>query len=749
MKSGLLFILFCASLLAGVRNPNEPDLPGNKELFRYSIQKISKAPVIDGIPDADLWANAPKISIDYEIMPGDNLKAPQKTEAAVFYDNEKIYVCFFAHDTDPSKIRANLSERDRMYRDDFVAVMFDTYNDAQKSYMFLSNPFGIQGDLLRIGNNEDDSYDFVWQSAGKLTADGYFVEMAIPFSSLKFPDIDIQNWGMHVFRNYPRDSRYLLSWAKFDRNDPCFLCLEGSLNGITGIKVASRYELLPYTIGFQGGELNDSEDPNSGFNNKKFSGRAGLGIKYSPGSELTIDAVINPDFSQVESDAQQISVNSTFALFYPEKRPFFLEGTDLLNNLNGNAFYSRMINNPLYAAKVSGKADRVSYIWVSSYDRNSAFLIPGEEGSNFVSSDIKSFSNVLRAVYNFANDSYSGLYIGSRNMDAAHNLVGGLDWKYLFFKNWYFKGSAYLSNTKEVNNTDLFDNSRVFGKTGKNAAFNGENFSGTRVAMSIARSAREHEMYIEYSDASPLYQNQMGFNNKNNFRTLMMTQGYNIYFDSSFVNNLYFMTEVGTSFNHDNIRKERWIFSGFNINMKGQTGIFAGLLWLNEEIYKNIPFKIKPRLNVNFSAAPLSFFNAYGYFEIGEMMYRSDTPELGKGTNAGLTGVFKVSSSLSSEFSYNIARMSASDDNELFYDGYILRNSTNYQFTGQMQLRLITEYNSFDKSLSVFPLFNYKLNPFTMFYIGSTQNMRDFTGQNSFKPTSRQYFVKLQYLVGS
>ena len=326
-------LLLTASLLMAVAVSAKSASPGTTDTPKPSLPvvKIDGSITLSGKMDDPLWLQAMPVELTYEIMPAENEPAKQRTTAWVLYNNEYLYFAFRCYDSLPAAIRANLSDRDKMFSDDFVVVSIDTYNNYQKGLEFAVNPYGIQGDLMMMGSgNEDPSYDMVWHSAASLDEEGWIAEMAIPFSVFSFNSAAIQDWTITLCRSMPRDSRYLLSWTTLDRNNPSWLGQGGVLKGLEGIKPGKSLSFLPYIMMEQKGERSDVSDPGSAMDQSKVKARVGGGITYSPGPNTTINAVVNPDFSQIESDAGQITVNSTFALYYPEKRPFFMSGMDLL-----------------------------------------------------------------------------------------------------------------------------------------------------------------------------------------------------------------------------------------------------------------------------------------------------------------------------------------------------------------------------------------------------------------------------------
>src|SRR5689334_8696243 len=193
-------------------DPNAVHFEPNRVLS-FDIPKLSQKIKVDGKLDDPAWAMAKKLTHFCEVDPGDNCAPSVNTEALVAYDDDYLYIGFHCYDPNPGAIRATITDRDRMYADDWVGVFIDTFKDRQNGYELCVNPRGIQGDLRRSGNNEDDSFDMVWYSGGQLTADGWTAEFALPFRSLRFPNAEAQSWGIHFFRNLPRATRAQLSWA--------------------------------------------------------------------------------------------------------------------------------------------------------------------------------------------------------------------------------------------------------------------------------------------------------------------------------------------------------------------------------------------------------------------------------------------------------------------------------------------------------------------------------------------------------
>ncbi|MEW6654172.1 MAG: carbohydrate binding family 9 domain-containing protein, partial [Bacteroidota bacterium] len=668
----------------------------------------------------------------------------QNTTVRILYDNEFIYFGFVCSDTEPEKIRANVSDRDRIFNDDFVIVIFDTYGDYQKAYEFAVNPYGNQGDLLATNNGEDTSMDYVWYSAANINEHGWTAELKIPFKSLNFPEKEEHTWALHLSRTIPRESRFQTSWVKIDRNIPSFITQAGLLTGLKNIKSGGSVELLPYVIGQSNGQLTELNNASSKFIFDPLKGRIGGGVKYAPSQGFALDAVVNPDFSQIEADAEQIEINTTFALNYQEKRPFFLSGSHLLQT---PMYYSRSINNPLAAGRVIGKEGKLSYLLLSAYDRNTVIEIPGEERSNLVSTNLKSLATVGRLRYDFGNENYIGALGLGRNFDYAGNYLLGLDWNYKFWDNWYFAGEGFFSKTKELNNTKIFGNTRKLGSTEHTAAFDGESFYGDGLHMVLSYNTRNYEFDFVLNNFSPTYQTYNGLFGQVNYRQLHMQHEYNFYPQHSFIDNWSIAVQGNLQFNYSGIKKEQFLMTRAFFTLKGQTNLRVSYLLVNDENFSGKQFNGINRLMFGLNTRPINELSFYISGQIGKFIYRSSNPEMGSGHNfyAGFT--LRPTSQFNLSFDYSRANLSSDAKGNLFYDGNIYRIVGIYQFSSEMFVRAITQYNTFDKSFNLYPLFSYKLNPFTIFYAGATSSYAQYD-EVGLKNTTQQYFIKLQYLFG-
>ena len=702
--------------------------------------------LLSGLLDDPLWKSVTPIELSYEIQPGENMPAPERTEVVALFDEDNLYFGFRCHDSHPENIRANLSDRDKIFSDDYVVVVIDTYGDFQRGYELAVNPYGVQADLMMTINNEDESFDMLWESKASITPEGWIAEMKIPFKSLRFPSTAVQTWGLNIFRSIPRESRILTHWGPRDRSKPNVMTEGGVLKGLRDIRSGGLYEVLPYVMGEKGGGKVDESDPASEFTRQPWEGRCGAGFKYAPSSDFALDLVVNPDFSQIESDADQISVNTTFALYYSEKRPFFLESRELLQT---PMYYSRSINNPLVAGRVVGKSGRLSYLFLTAYDRNTVFIIPGDERSNTVITSLKSNANIGRLRYNFEDESYVGGMALTRNLSQGHNYVAGLDWRYKFWTNCYCEGEWYTSETREINDTTLFKSNRLFGATNHTATLDGEEYIGQGIRVALAHVGKAFLTEVVYEDLSPTYQAYDGIITLVDYRELMVDQRYTRYWDEGFIERFNLYLSGRMRYNHEGEEKEKVLMPMISGTLKGQTNIAIGYLLVNEEVFRGIRLSGVRRAQFNFSTSPLNVLSASLTGEIGKFIYRSASPEIGSGHNLGASLTIRPTSMLSIDISYNRARLWSHVTESLLYDGYVGRAVGVCQFSKEMFLRTIVQYNSFEGTMNVYPLFSYKLNALTTFFVGYRNDWLDYGSSVGFETTRTEFFLKLQYLFRS
>jgi len=383
---------------------------------------------IDGALDEAVWARAARTTLDFEIRPGENTPAPIRTEVLLVEDGSALLVAFIAEDPDPSQIRAYLRDRDSAYDDDWVGIVLDTFDDERRAFEFFSNPFGAQMDLINdeVNGNEDDSWDAIWESAGQLTETGYIVEMRIPFRALRFPASGAElTWGMDLIRRYPREHRFQFTAAPRDRDISCYLCQVGRIRGMRGAEPGRNIEITPVLTAAQTWSTPDPLTQPVASQGTDFE--PGVDVRWGITPDISLSATINPDFSQIEADSAQLDVNNQFALFFPEKRPFFLEGQDTFSS-PFDLIYTRNIADPDLGAKLTGKSGVHTYGMFVTDDTVTNLLIPGVLGSELTS--LAQTSTDMAARYRMdVGDSNStvGAIMTARESDEYYNYVFGVD----------------------------------------------------------------------------------------------------------------------------------------------------------------------------------------------------------------------------------------------------------------------------------------------------------------------------------
>ena len=717
---------------------------------------------IDGVLNEDVWNNAVTAENFTEISPGDNVKPEVETKVKIFYDDDYIYFGYTCYEKDMESVRASLSDRDRMYGDDWVGPFIDTYSDLKQGFEMYVNPKGIQGDLLWTSNSEDSNYDIIYDSEAKMYKDKWTAEMRIPFKSLRFPDRKEQKWRIHLLRNRPRGARQEIYWASVSRDNPNFMGQSGTLNGIKDVKRGRDIQILPYILGTQNSTLEDFSDPNSKFTHGKLEGEIGLSAKYGLSSTLTLDATYNPDFSQVEADAPQININSPFALFYPEKRPFFLEGIDHFATPI-NVSYTRSINNPLFAAKLSGKINKLDIGFISAYDENTPYIIPLTERSFFLSSNKNSVSNILRMKYDMGGENYLGFIFSDREQSAdsskAFGFTGfnrnyGFDGKFNFASNYYLTFQILQNNTKEINDTNFKYNSLKnfrFDDNKYTALLDGESYSGSNVYLSFNRNARNWSFYSEYFFQAPTVRRDNGFIQRNNFHQLFMQQEYNFYPEGKVLRRV--NPELNMEIRYDATGKLKEQFVELNLVTDWTNGIYssAGYLPVNNEDYGGIFHKNINRWHFNMEANNLSKFISGGfYYEGGKFIVRFEDPTyVGFGHNLDIWATIKPFDRLRNDINYSYSELSKSAGGEKLFAGYVVSDKISYQFNKNFFLRVLLQYDLFSRNFTVDPLLSYKWNPYTILFLGSSHDISEISDNNGFgkyTETDRYFYLKFQYL---
>jgi hypothetical protein len=341
-----------------------------------SLKRFDAPPVIDGKLDDEVWKNAAVFKDFVQFRPVDLVAPSQPTEVRIGYDSRFLYVGFHAFD-EAGKVRATIAKRDAVFDDDWVGIWLDTFNDGRRAYEFIFNPLGVQADaIFTEGINEDFSVDVVMESKGVVTQDGYTVEVAIPFKSLRYEAGKDKKWGLHLLRTIKRLNNEQSSWMPISRDNSSLLGQEGRVAGLEGISTERTVEIIPSLTFSEEGRrvptflsaqrtIAEAQGRAMGVDSGRFVNKPvefdpGLTAKVGISPTMTLDLAINPDFAQVEADATVVTANLRFPIFFEEKRPFFLEGKEIFETLL-SAVHTRSIVDPDYAFKFTGKRGRNTF----------------------------------------------------------------------------------------------------------------------------------------------------------------------------------------------------------------------------------------------------------------------------------------------------------------------------------------------------------------------------------------------------
>jgi hypothetical protein len=433
--------LATTSDVQGVEAPAPPrraDVVKGEGRPTVPIPRIEAKVVVDGRLDEPPWSEAARLGGFWQHQPVDGRLAEEQTEILVWYSPEAIHFGIVASDSQPEAIRATVADRDNLDRDDNVTIYLDTFCDRRRAFFFTVNPLGAQQDGVQtegagsaghvMGFNQGDrNPDYQFDSKGTLTPTGYVVEVRIPFKSLRYPGNGEQTWGINVQRKIQRTG-YQDTWTDVRRASSSFLGQAGSIAGLRDMKRGVVTEVQPFLAasvngvsGADGRFARENADYTPGVN-------ARLGF-----TNTSIDATVNPDFSQVESDAGQVTVNERFALYYPEKRPFFLEGNELFATPN-QLVYTRQIVQPIAGGKVTGKAGQTTFAYLVARDR---------------ADDGDATFNIARVRQDIGTNSMAGVTFTDRTTADGFNRVVAADARLTFAKMYYVQAQAGGSWTGE------------------------------------------------------------------------------------------------------------------------------------------------------------------------------------------------------------------------------------------------------------------------------------------------------------
>ncbi len=714
------------------------------------IPKTKGLITVDGNLTDPGWQGAAVIDKFWETQPGDNVEPPVKTIAYVTYDDRFFYVGVDCRDPHPEQIRAPFVDRDNVIgTDDNVAIFLDTRNDHRAAMEFRVNPRGIQGDASYndANGNEDFSPDVFYDTAAQITSTGWTAEVRIPFSSLRYPKADPQEWGIVVWRNYPREFRYAFYSNPITRNSNCLICHEMQLTGITGLPGGGHLVVAPYATVKEEGRPRDGDGSN--LVNRPARGDAGVDVKWTPNANTALDATINPDFSQVESDIGQIGVNNRFALFFPEKRPFFLEGVDLFDTPI-QAVYTRTITSPRWGARATGKIDSSTYTLLVTEDRGGgSVILPGPTASSFAPQDFSSIAAIGR-IRQDVGGSFGGLLLTDREIEGSgggHNRVLGPDFQWRPGDKDQVTAQFLGSDTQTPNRPDLA------------AEWTGRRFSSRAIFLSWLHTGRRWTFRSTYQDIGDAFRTNDGFLPQVGFRQYRQFAGYTFY-PKGFFNRIqpfvienYFADAGGRLVQRQTVPGVT-VAGRYNLNAewdlfyKQKDRIRTTAI---ESTYNSWFVQIDP-------SRRLSRITLAGF--IGEHPDVANVRE-GRGGEFEADATIKPTDHLQLDFNSDRQWLDVTGDDGRrgrLFTAQIERLKATYNFSARMFLRVIGQYLTVrtDPSLYTFDvdrksgsfdgsaLFSYKLNWQSVLFIGYGDS-RVLDPHGDLLRSDRQFFLKVSY----
>jgi len=722
---------------------------------QYEPQKsLASQIILDGVLSEGEWENATPIPLDYEVNPGNNSPAQKKTIAYLTYTDTHLYVGIHAFDR-PENVRANVRSRDdfnMFLQDDVVSISFDTYADGRNNYILVANPFGSQFDVRAINavtdeQRYDGSFNMDFETAGSIVSDGFQVEYKIPFSSLPFPNGTDQKWHFKLGRKYYNEKNVEVEVQNlpFDRDNPCEVCQTTEVLLLKDITIEKRVELLPYVAGNLSGQKPSQQ---ASLKYDPFKPNAGLGLNLDLNKNSGLEITLNPDFSQVEADVTQIDVNSSFALEYPERRPFFNRGTDIVNFTDG-AFYSRSINNPLLSTKLLSQAKKSRIYFLTAIDQNSPYQIAGEDRS-YLGQGGQSFVNVFRYQRLVNKNTRLGLVSTNRYYkEGGYGNLFGTDGWFLISKNWRLTYELLANFNQEPEAHWIETEDQI---QGRSVALNKEKYGGSAVYLQLYRNTEHWKSYFFYRDISPEYQANVGFVVKNNRRWGTVFHEYRNFINKKGLQFFSIGTKADLNYTFQNYLKAVSIDGIFSLRTYLNTTIQYTYDW---DIFKN--YLGKNYRNVGKSELilrnnPSESFSLMIRSTFGrDLAYNEENPEVGKEFTVFAMPSFQLGDKLNLSPSIRYASLKEMNSPNRYFEGAITRFSARYQFTNFFSIRLISEYNSFADKFFIQPLVQWNPNPSTVFYVGGNQNsLEDFNDEfySPFRVDQTQFFLKFQYLIG-
>ena len=741
--SGPLFVPAAVLLVLSAVSAAKP------QAENYVISPAASKIKVDGVLDEEAWQNATVIRLPYEWTPGDNAPAPVETECLVTFDRDRFFIGFRCFDPKPGEIRAHLMDRDAsdtLIQDDHISVIIDAFNDERRGFQFRVNPLGIQADanFSEMEGYEDFSWDAIWESGGKITDWGYAIEMGIPFNQLRFPRTsEKQTWGFSAERSWPRTVRHRMESHPRDRASACLLCQFNKLTGIQGISPGRNLEFDPTLTASRTDALDMAGFPSGGLARGPIKAEPGITAKWGLTPNLILNATANPDFSQVEADVAQLDVNKRFALYYPEKRPFFLEAGDFfLTPIQ--AVFTRTVADPLWGLKLTGKSGRSALGFFAAQDRINNLIFPSNQGSSSTSLDDNITGAVLRYRYDLGQGSTLGLIYTGRSGGGYANHLGGAD-GFIRLGQSTSLGFQYLHSGTEYPAPLALD----FGQSRGS-------FGGDALYAEVRHVTRNWWVLGIYQDLGRGFRADYGFMPRVDTRTFDGNVFRLFWGDgkSWFTLIRFWLRAYYTADHSGRMTDSRIALGGLyqgplqsQVTLIGRVNreFYLGRTYDVSDLGLGLAFKPAGGMNFGFEGTAARAID-YNNVRPGQMLLLGPWMELGLGRHVNLT------------FYHSLERLESSGLRT--YTANLSQVKLIYNFSVRSFVRAILQYRDVDRVPEhyVFPvdartkgiftqfLFSYKLNPQTVLFLGYSDNSLGLQGIDITR-TDRTFFFKIGYAL--
>jgi hypothetical protein len=676
-------------------------------------------------PRAGLKDKLLKISGFIQNAPRDGEPGTEKTEVWLGHTKNELDIVFVCHDHQTEEIRSHMTRREDIMHDDNVTVILDPFQDHRKGVLFKVNPAGVQADAAwsdLVG--PDFSYDLVWDSEGQVTSDGWMALMSIPFRSLRFR-AGSSNWGVVFIRNLPRNSE-MDFWPRVAADTFGILSQEGTLEGIDGVEGSHNVQFNPYALGQNERTLETLDPLHPSFSSRHIEGTAGGDAKVILNDSIVVDATVNPDFSDIESEQPQFTVNQRYAVYFPELRPFFLE--------NANYFatpiqlvYTRNIGHPEFGLRATGKLGPTNIGLIAIDDR-----APGE---TVAPGDPLYHKRATFAVGRISRDFGEGSSIGAiytdREFGQGWNRAGGVDFTARFKTSWMAQGQWVLSSTQGTQDS---------GSPPSYAA-------GPASDITLRRTGRKFGMNAGFTDYSSGFQSQTGFIPTANIRSGGIHATYKWFPTHKLVQSYGLETHQSVAFDHQGNRVSHYSTFGpffslprstMIVMMAGQNSDTLGpqngtLLKQNRNFTENFG-------GIIVRSSPLPQFNfRLSAFHGGNVNYNPITggvPSLMNQDTAEFMLTAQPFHRLTADNTYLLDRDRSVAGDALVYESQTFRTRINYQFTQALSARAIVEYDSTlanpaqtsllrKKEVGTEALVTWLPHPGTAIYVGYNNDMQN------------------------